>query len=805
MQSLWTELRKIPMLALALAVAIGIAVALHVDLRPQLLFWLCAAFFGISVVSVVATRLSAVWMVGMLLFLGALGAYRASLLLDREVRAQLVAWCESKDSVTVAGRVYLPASDSPQQNCIVLSACVIRRDSVALSLWNSRIRVYADSAVLSRLRYGDRIYAAGRLSSGREMYSTRGSLIGSLVRREVGSVYADSTTIFAAAAGGVSVRRIVDGLRAYSRHVFGLYLSRDGAALCKALLLGDRGEFGQDFTNNLRITGLSHIFALSGMNTGLIVLVIWIGISWPPIPHSARLWILLASVMLYMEVGREAPSLVRASLAAGSMIVGHLLHRRAVFLNLILAAMFLELLWKPLDIVDAGFLLSYLAVFGIVGGYTWLRQFFLQFWVRPVALAKVAANVAAGTVSAQIGTLPMVGYLFHRVPLTGVIGNLMVVPGFAFLLILAVLLLVLHPILPWIAQPVSSAIDAVSWGLAAVVNFSARIPLASLTVAPFSLWILLALCTAAGVLFLGLALRRTSWVVLGALVAGNVLVWGGTFARSTPPKCEVTFIDVENGDATLISADRRNVLVDAGPAYGSWSASRRILPVLAERRINRIDALVLTHPDNDHIGGAAELLLEVPVDQIYTNGEDGWSRTALEVDLAAAQRGKSMQPLSAGEILNVAPGVSLTVLSPDSARLADEGTDNEKSLVMRLDADGLSMLLPADIDSAVESELAAWGRGTDVDLIKSPHHGARRSTSNALLAMTTPEVCVISSGRRNPFGHPAPEVLARLKAHHVKVHNTAREGTMTFVACNGGWKQTHSDTENLARQWKLIR
>jgi competence protein ComEC len=266
----------------------------------------------------------------------------------------------------------------------------------------------------------------------------------------------------------------------------------------------------------------------------------------------------------------------------------------------------------------------------------------------------------------------------------------------------------------------------------------------------------------------------------------------------------VTFLDVENGDATLISAGGRNVLVDAGPAYGSWSAARRILPVLADRKIDRLDALILTHPDNDHIGGAVELLLEVPVDQIYTNGEPGWSRTALEVDLAATQRGKQPQRLSAGDVLNVAPGVTLTVVSPDSARLANEAADNEKSLVMRLDTDGSSMLLPADIDSTVESELAVWGQRVDVDLIKSPHHGSKRSTSDALLAMTTPKVCVISSGRRNPFGHPAPEVLARLAAYHVEVHVTAREGTMTFVASNGGWKQIDSDTENLAREWKLV-
>jgi competence protein ComEC len=265
----------------------------------------------------------------------------------------------------------------------------------------------------------------------------------------------------------------------------------------------------------------------------------------------------------------------------------------------------------------------------------------------------------------------------------------------------------------------------------------------------------------------------------------------------------VTFIDVGNGDATLISAADRCVLVDAGPKFGSWSAARRILPVLREQGVEKLDALILTHPDNDHVGGAAELLLQTPVERIFTNGDRSQSRTFLDVELVAAARQHEFTPLSAGDVLRVAPNVTLSVLSPDSARLTNERTDNRKSLVIRLAAGESTLLLPADIDSAIERDLTTWGAWMDVDMIKTPHHGAESSTSDKLLTMTTPEACVISAGRRNQYGHPSPEVLNRLAAHAIPVYSTAEEGTLEFVSDDGTWKPTRSGTAETVRRWKL--
>ena len=214
------------------------------------------------------------------------------------------------------------------------------------------------------------LLAQGQLKSSSE-YATVGSniFVRSLVSRETATIYADSSEIFIRATSGCFIRRGIDRLHEEMVSIYEHRLSQDGAALCKALMLGDRSDFSSEFSSALNLTGLSHIFALSGMNVGLLISLLWLLLGCLFIPYSARYWIMLFVILLYMELGRETPSLLRASIMCGCFIVGRMLNRRAEILNYIAAAACIELLWKPLDLLDAGFQLSYLAILGIFGCY----------------------------------------------------------------------------------------------------------------------------------------------------------------------------------------------------------------------------------------------------------------------------------------------------------------------------------------------------------------------------------------------------------------------------------------------------
>ena len=804
MLSPWlTDLRKVPMLPLSLAVAAGVLLALHLDLRVLPLMWTCAVALVVAAVFLFASKRAWLGFAAVIFFLIVLGAYRATANLGREMRRAVAEMVTEADEITVIGRVYLPASDAPRSNRVILSQCSFSTDTSVLNTGSFRIRLYADSTQLALLKSGDVVAARGRLVSGRELFGTAGAVVSSLVRREIAAVYVDSVSFCAVPTKGSVLRRSVDRFRDYARSAFREHLSPDGAALCSALVLGDRGDFGEEFTKDLRLTGLSHIFALSGMNTGFIALLIWLGLSWLPIPHSAKLWLLLGAVLMYMEIGREAPSLVRASLVAVMYLVGQLMHRHSVFLNLVLAAAFVELLWKPLDLADPGFLLSYLAVLGLIGGYRFVRTSALSVLkLHPHPLVKALIGVLAGTVAAQIATLPLVAHLFHRIPLLGVLGNLIAIPGFALMLILAIILLLFSAVIPFAVSLLAPALNLIAWVLGGAVRLSADLPWASMVVPSFGTIMWISLSISAGLLLLGMGYRQWRWIGLAVLLTGNVVVWQGAF-NSHPPDCRIIFIDVENGDATLISAGDHHVLVDAGPRFGEWSAAGRIKTVLRDRNIEQLDALILTHPDNDHIGGTAEIVAALPVRHVFTNGESSLSRTWVETEIALKHAELTPEILRAGDVIQLSEKASLTVLSPGGELIADEVFDNRKSVVMRLQSGSASALLPADADSVVEAHLIEWGRLADVDLLKCAHHGAKSSTSCALLDASSPDVCLISAGKRNLFNHPSPDVLERVGRHNIPILITSKQGHIEFVSSERGWKRVESDVDGLIRRWKL--
>ena len=291
---------------------------------------------------------------------------------------------------------------------------------------------------------------------------------------------------------------------------------------------------------------------------------------------------------------------------------------------------------------------------------------------------------------------------------------------------------------------------------------------------------------------------------MAALGIANLLVWP-SLLRPEAAACQISFLSVSNGDAVLITTrEGRAVLVDAGPSYEGWSAAERIVPFMREHGVRDLDALMLTHPDADHIGGVPLLLSRVPVKRLFTNGDSAASRSYAELCLAADARQLLPVPLEVGQTLRVADRVRLTVLSSGFGSNRSIGSENARSLALRLDADGASALLTADIDSATEAVMAGWGAWLDAELLKVSHHGSRSATTAEFLAQVSPEIAIISSGKRNIYGHPHPEVLARLEAARCRLYATAREGHVTFEARDGHWHYVPSPGKRLLTKWKLL-
>ncbi len=224
----------------------------------------------------------------------------------------------------------------------------------------------------------------------------------------------------------------------------------------------------------------------------------------------------------------------------------------------------------------------------------------------------------------------------------------------------------------------------------------------------------------------------------------------------------IYFIDVAQGDATLV-VDRSgaSLLVDGG------RSQRRIRDRLRRLGVKDLDAVAMTHPDSDHIGGMPEVLDLYPIEHIYLNGGLSDSQIFGEMKAGVAAEGAVVKTVSRGDVIPLG-GLQLRVLNPGALT----GDSNVDSMVLLVSCGGVSVLLTGDAEVPSEQAMLAAGVLSDVDVLKVGHHGSRSSTSPEFLAKVQPEVAVISAGQDNAYGHPHPEVVARLNAANVRLWMT---------------------------------
>ncbi len=282
--------------------------------------------------------------------------------------------------------------------------------------------------------------------------------------------------------------------------------------------------------------------------------------------------------------------------------------------------------------------------------------------------------------------------------------------------------------------------------------------------------------------------------------AALLVLWPAALRLAGSVRVEIWAIDVGQGDALAIRTPAgRWVLVDAGPRDERFDAGRsRVVPFLLAHGADRLQLLVLTHPDADHVGGAASVLEALPVAEVADPGLPAGRPLYLATLRAARRRGARWSAAHEGRQISL-DGVRLDILAPGPAELqgvVDQGTTadaNEASVVMALTYGRFRALLMGDAPTGVEEALlrerSEAGGSLRADVLKLGHHGSTTSTSPAFLDAVSPRVAVISVGRHNRFGHPAPSVLRRLARRGIRVYRTDEQGALGIVAeARGGWK-----------------
>jgi len=584
------------------------------------------------------------------------------------------------------------------------------------------------------------------------------------------------------------------GTREHIRRQISRYVpSADARAVLRALLLGDRSRITEVQKERFAKTGLMHLLAVSGLHVFLVGMVLYVllrpalmrfGMPWRSVEVTrAVLTVLVLGGYMFLTGGR--PSVVRAVVMATLFIGGVVFQRSAHPLNTLGVAALILLGLRPPALFDVGFQLSMSAVAGIVT----LNPRFLDAIPKQYRASEtVDWLVSTGTASAAaiLGTAPVLLFHFGWVSGAGLLLNVVGIPCTGLALSAAILMVVTGGGWSLAGASFGSAADLFIEGLLAASRYGAEwLSWAGIRMATPDAWVLGALVAAlVAVVQWPRPRLRWGWIV-AALLLVTLAVWEGAIGRESRPTLDVVFFDVGQGGATLLTTPEENhVLVDAGPrSPGGSAAEFAILPYLEQWGIRKLDAIIVTHPDEDHLGGVPTLLRDVSVDRVVDNGRPADSELYDEFERVVEESETSREAVRRGDTLRIDSSVHTRVLAPPRSDGAQMQTKNDASVVVRASYGEVDVLLPGDVEADAEANLVrTYGEQLRSEIVKVPHHGSSTSSTPGFVETVSGSSdglhAVVSVGKGNQYGMPREGPLSRWRNQGMKMHSTAEEGAV---------------------------
>jgi competence protein ComEC len=571
---------------------------------------------------------------------------------------------------------------------------------------------------------------------------------------------ADRLTPTGRTRGGVA--GTLDRVRERAQDALRRGLPPPQAALLRGMVLGQDEALSDRTRDEFQAAGLTHLVAASGQNVMLLCALVFALSAVLGVGLRPRLLLALGAIALYVPLAGGGPSIQRAGVMGAAGVAATLAGRPASRAYGLLLAAAVTLALNPRAVDDPGWQLSFAAVAAIM------------VLAAPIGAALRRRRVPAGlseaialTVAATIGTAPLIAVHFDRTSLVSLPANVLAAPAVAPIMWLGTIAAALGQLSTAAAAPFTALssypLAFVGW----LGGAAARMPGASLGVPT---WAVGAACAAVATTVVAPRARRV--VAVGAALAlglALVLVRVPGAGLAPPAGLRVTFLDIGQGDATLLQEHRTSVLVDTGPPDGG------VVARLRHAGVRRLDLLVVTHAQADHDGGAAAVLRAMPVGMVL-DGRDG-VREPLGSRMAAEARRRRVPTAApeAGETLR-AGRIDLRVLSPVREAPADHaGEDpNQRAIVAEARIGRFRMLLTADAESDVLSTLDL----EPVDVLKVSHHGSADPGLADVLQRLRPRVAAIEVGAHNTYGHPVAATLRTLQAAGAAVYRTDRDGTV---------------------------
>ncbi|TAM73430.1 DNA internalization-related competence protein ComEC/Rec2 [bacterium] len=640
-----------------------------------------------------------------------------------------------------------PAARTLPQGLVTVSGIAVEAPEGEHTTFTLARTAYGTLEVRARgeVRAAERVTVRGRLLRSARM-RTRGItalLDGRVVAREQGR-----------GATATAAR-----IRAWARTRLAV-LPQPAAALLDGALVGERGALDGGMATAFSETGTTHVLVTAGLHLGAFAALLLVTCEAFGAGRIAASLLALCGVALFVVLSGVHLPAVRAGIMSACALIARASGRAALGPEAIAVAAIAVTLWEPWSVGGASFLLS----FSCVGA--------IALFASPIArrlerlqLPHLLREGISLTLATQIGVWPLQAAFFLQLAPYAPLANALVVPMVAPALGFGMLTL---------ANPLFAPLAALAcgWILGAVRAISA-LPYAHLVATPPPWWAIAAYDGAA----LWLGLRGTRAALACVIAAAALCLWPPRFGETGT---HIVALDVGQGQAIVVLSRGHATMVDGAPAQ---QGARTLVPFLVRAGIHRVDALVVSHPHQDHFAGFSAVMDALRVDDLI---DGGWpSHGAFAALLRDTESARvPIAHLRAGAAWRTGDA-EVTILAPFAQPLRDthDDVDND-SLIVRVRTAGCTALVMGDAESEEERALIDAYRADELraDVLVVGHHGSGYSSSAAFLAVVRPRVAIASVGIHNPYGLPSPQALTRLRAAGARVLLTSRDGTITLDA-----------------------
>lgn len=615
------------------------------------------------------------------------------------------------------------------------------------------------------IKYGDSLYIEGEFKQPEEARNYKGYNYKQYLKTKkiIGTVELEKVKILKSSNGS-----FIHNIQKYIRDTINGTLTDEEGNLLLAILLGDKDKLSEDIQESFKTSNLSHMLAVSGAHVSYIILGLTYVLQNSIIGKKNGKIVCIIFLLAFMAITNFTPSVTRACIMAILTLLSSIIYRKSdVYTNISVAAL-ITLIFNPYSLLDLGFQLSYGGTIGIIIFIKRIQEKKSNSkvinYIKQMALVSIYANIII---------IPIMMYHFNTVSFTFIISNIMASPILGIIVITGFLFIITSITVKPLTRLIAIFIKPILSILIKISQICSKLPFSNiLVVTPYMFNVI---SYYAIILYCIKSKKNNKCKIIICLLIVLILI--NFIIYIFPQKLRIFFIDVGQGDSTLIiTPDKKTVLIDGGGSDSFDVGKKVLLPYLLDRRILKIDYVLISHFDTDHCGGILTIMEKVKVKNIIISEQAEHSENYERFKKLMIHKKIRLIEVKKGDKIKIERYSEFKILFPTS-RLLSENPLNNNSIVAQFNYNNFKMLFTGDIEKLAEQQiLKAEKAEIRADILKVAHHGSKTSSIPEFIKAVKPKIALIGVGKNNTFGHPNQQTIKNLENIKCRIYRTDLQG-----------------------------